>query len=766
MTDLHTAAPSASHLGPSAPATPEPPTAAASPACATLLSRLAALLGQAVPVHRFSMQLKTTGGVDLSTLELTQQAGEMWIGRFPGADVRTLSPEQLLPGHFPLLWVSRCGEQVLLLRGQLSSGALSAENPDGRTQELSASAAKAGQFLSLRPLPESTGTQHEGAPRTATEWFSHALRKHRRIFVEAMLATFIISAVGLTSSLYSMQVYDRVVPTKGYATLWVLTAGALMAIVLEFMMKQVRSHMVDRASKAIDMELSGVFFGKAMDIRMDARPATVGTFASQIRHFESVRQFMTTSTLFILADAPFAVFFVGVIALIAGPVAIVPMAMIPIGMLVGFLFLKPIERLSGANMRESNRKNGLLIEAIDGIESIKASAGEWKMLERYQAMSTSMADNELQLRALTSRGTNMAQVIQQLSYVGLIASGAYAITAGDLTMGGLIACSIISGRALAPMAQIPQLIIQWKNAQIALKALDAIMAMPSDREASQRLVVPETCEGLLRLDKVAFHYNPQQPVLTVPALEIRPGERIAVIGSVGSGKTTLIKLLSGLYHPREGQIFLDGVDVQHLAPEYVREHIGYLPQDVRLFNGTLRENLTLGLPTPSDATILAACQLTGLDLVVQTHPKGLELEISEGGRGLSGGQRQLVGLTRMLIARPKLLLLDEPTASMDAQLEATVMRHLFEEISPDSALVVVTHKPAVLPRVNRLIVVDRGRILLDGPREAVIDKLRQLQTGAPPRAPAPVRAGASTAQAPQVRPSPAATPSVRETSAT
>lgn len=750
MTDLH--------VSPAATPLPTDTTATAS---AVLLSRLAALLGRAVPVHRFSMLETSTGGVALATLEPAQQAMEMWLGRFPGGEARPLSPQQIKPGHFPLLWVSDTDGQVLLLRGQLASGALSAEDHTGRALELSRASARAGQCLQLRPLPESSPLEQHDAPRTATEWFAHALRKHRRIFVEAVVATFIISAVGLTASLYSMQVYDRVVPTKGYATLWVLTAGALLAIGLEFMMKQVRAHMVDRASKAIDLELSGVFFGKALDIRMDARPATVGTFASQIRHFESVRQFMTSSTLFILADAPFALFFVGVMALIAGPVAIVPLVLIPVGVLVGFLFRKPIERLSGANMQESNRKNGLLIEAIDGIESIKASAGEWKMLDRYQALSASMAQSELQLRELTTRGTNLAQVIQQLSYVGLIAAGAYAITAGNLTMGGLIACSIISGRALAPMAQIPQLIIQWKNAQIALKSLDAIMAMPSDRDAAARLVVPEKCEGRIRLDKVEFNYQPQQPALTVPALEIRPGERIAVIGSVGSGKTTLIKLLSGLYHPREGQIFLDDVDVQHLAPEYVREHIGYLPQDVRLFNGTLRENLTLGLPTPSDATILAACKLTGLDLVVQAHPKGLELDISEGGRGLSGGQRQLVGLTRMLIARPNILLLDEPTASMDAPLEAKVMRHLFEEISPDSALVVVTHKPAVLPRVNRIIVVDRGRILLDGPREAVIDKLRQLHAGAQAQA-TPARAAGTAPQGAPMPPSISATAPARE----
>ena len=323
----------------------------------------------------------------------------------------------------------------------------------------------------------------------------------------------------------------------------------------------------------------------------------------------------------------------------------------------------------------------------------------------------------------------------------MVVMGAYEITEGRLTMGGLIACTIISGRALGPFAQIPSLIVQWKQAQIALKSLDGIMALPSDREETQRLVVPEVCHGHIKLDKVAFAYGPGQPSLQVADMNIIPGERIAVVGAIGSGKSTLIKILSGLFKPQQGSMFIDDIDVTHLAPEFVREHIGYLPQDVRLYQGTLRENLTLGLPSPSDTQILKAAALTGLDKIIQQHPKGMELEISEGGRGLSGGQRQLVGLTRMLLQQPSIMLLDEPTASMDAQLEARVMQHLFQGISPKSALVVVTHKPALLTHIQRLIVLDQGRVVMDGPRDAVLAKLRaapsqasQAQAG---NAPAP-----------------------------
>ncbi len=707
------------------------------PALSRLLSRLAALLGHAVPAFRFGMLERSADGVELNQLPLHHQARAMWAVRFPGAEIRDVTVGRVERRDFPLLWVSADGEQIRLIRGRLSNGALVAEDENSQSSELLASVAGQGHLLALRTDDSCGGVSGpDQAPKSAGEWFAFAIRKHRRVFMEAVFATFMISSVGLVSSLYSMQVYDRVVPTKGFSTLWVLTLGAFLAIMLEFTMKQVRAHMVERASKVVDLELSSVFFSKALGIRMDARPSTVGTFASQIRHFESVRNFMTSTTLFVLADVPFALVFVGVIWLIAGPVALVPLVMVPIALISALGFTSAIEKLTAENMAESNRKNGLMIEAVDGIESVKAAGGEWKMLDRYSALTASIANNELKLRELTTLSTNMAQVIQQLTYVGLIAAGAYAISAGDLSMGGLIACSLISGRALTPLMQIPSMVVQWKHAKIALKGLDAIMALPSDRAHGQRLIVPESCEAMMMLESAVFAYREDKPTLEVAKLTFKPGDRVAVIGAVGSGKSTLVKMLSGLYKPKSGAVYIDGVDIDQLAPEFVREHVGYMPQDVRLFNGTLRDNLTLGLPTPSDSLILRAARLTGLDQPIQNHPKGLELELTEGGRGLSGGQRQLVGLTRLLLAQPRIMLLDEPTASMDAQLEAKVMKHLFEEISAESVLVVVTHKAGVLQHVNRIVVVDNGRILADGPRDEVLARMRQTQAQLAATAPA------------------------------
>lgn len=710
------------------------------PGLAAQLSRLAGLLGQAVPAHRFGMMAVTDSGLSLEALSRVDRLKAWWGARFPTSEVTEFTLDELQTDMFPLLWLSQDQKVVRLVRSRSVRGALITQNESGETIVLEAEEASRGTLLRLTITPAQPGEAAHPS-MSATEWFAYTLRRYRFVFFEGVAATFVLSMLGLVAAMYSMQVYDRVIPTKGYSTLWVLTIGVMISIVLEVVLKQTRAYMVDRACKVIDQELSAVFFGKALDIRMDARPRTVGTFAAQIRQFESVRNFLTSSSLFIMADLPFAIFFIGVIALLAGPVALVPLVMVPIAIIAGLAFRGQLEKLTAEHMHESNLKNGLLIEAIDGIESIKAANAEWKMLARWRAMTATIAGSELKMRMMSSLSSNLTQSIQQLSYVGMIAAGAYAINTGNLTMGSLIACSIISGRALTPVAQLSGLIVQWQHASIALKSLNGIMSMPSDRDDTERLVVPETCVGDVRMDKVGFAYAKGVPGVEVQAFQIRPGERIAVLGAVGSGKSTFIKLLSGLYKPMAGHVFLDGVDMTHLAPEFVRESVGYLPQDVRLFNGTLRDNLILGLPTPSDSQILRAATMTGLDQVIQNHPKGLELEIAEGGRGLSGGQRQLVGLTRMLLASPKVLLLDEPTASMDGQLEVKVMRHLFQELPKDSAVVVVTHKPALLPHVSRLLVMDRGRIVLDGPRDEVLARLNQ-NAAAANRAPAAPASGA------------------------
>jgi ATP-binding cassette subfamily C protein LapB len=700
---------------------------------ASTLSRLAALYGEAVPWHRFATMEQSASGATLHSRPLAMRAAELWRARFATGEIRGLDWPPA-PCDTPALWLS--GDEPaanlptsLIVRATLSSGALSCLDAAGKALELPATVASQGSLLLLRPDPaaerEPSQDTQAGPARSASAWFRYALKKQRMSFLDGAMAALTINCIALATSFYSMQVYDRVLPSMGYATLWVMTLGVLLAIGLELGMRHLRARQMERACKAMDEELSAVFFGHALAIRMDRRPHSVGTFAAQIRQFEMVRNFLTSTTMFVLADAPFALLFVGVMAFIAGPVALVPLVLLVLAIFTGLMFRQPLARRAEAHMAESNRKNGLLIEAIDGIESIKAAGAEWKLLDRWRTLTRILADNEVSIRDLSNLSTQLAQTLQQLAYVGLVAAGAYAIGAGTLTVGGLIACTIISGRALGPIAQLPGLIVQWQHARFALRGLDQIMALPTDSPPTERRIVPDHCQGRLRLEGVRYAWAADVPALAIESLLVQPGERVAILGAVGSGKSTLVKLLSGLYRPNEGRVFLDDIDMAQLAPEFLREHIGYLPQDVRLFEGTLRDNLALGLPTPTDGQLLEAARLTGLDHVIAAHPRGLGLEISEGGRGLSGGQRQLAGLTRLVLARPRLMLLDEPTAAMDPQLEELLAERLFGQCPPTTSLVVVTHKPSLLRHFTRIVVLDRGRVVAHGPRDEIIRRLRE-----------------------------------------
>jgi ATP-binding cassette subfamily C protein LapB len=692
---------------------------------AALLSRLAAMLGHAVPAHRFTMMSVARDGLPLDTLDRVSRASAWWSHAFSEGDCEVV----VLQGResiYPALWIASEGSLCLLLKGKLSSGEYVGESVDGKPTTLDPLEAAKGTTL-LCTAAVTTQDAQEPSAKGATDLFVRALLKRRAPFLEAVTATTLASFLALGASFYSMQVYDRVIPNAAYSTLIVLTVGVLLSVGLEGLLKQFRVHIVEKACKAIDLELWGIFFDRMLRIRMDARPLGVGTFASEVRQFELVRNFMTSSTLFLLADAPFIIFFIAVIGFVGGVVALVPLALLPIVLVIGLVARWRISKLADMQLRDSNQRSGLLVEAIDGIEAIKAANGEWKMLDRWQTLSEEAAQRESKVKMITAAATNMTQSVQQLSYVLMVCLGAYSATVGWVTMGAVIACSMISNRALGPISQLSGLIVQWQHAFSALKSLNKLMQLPVDRLPDQRMLIPHACGGDIKLEGASFAYGKAPPALKGSSLHVRPGQRVALIGPVGAGKSTLLKLLSGLYRPTEGRVLLDGVDMALLDPTYVREHVGYLTQDVRLFGGTLRENLTVGLPSPSDSQILAACARTGLDKVVRSHPAGLELRLSEGGRGLSGGQRQLVGITRLLLALPKIILLDEPTASMDGDLENFVMRNVMQAIAPDSVLVLSTHKTGLLRLVDRIVIVDGSKVVMDGPRDEVLEKLAAVR---------------------------------------
>jgi ATP-binding cassette subfamily C protein LapB len=556
------------------------------------------------------------------------------------------------------------------------------------------------------------------------------LNRFRGHLLEAVLASLFIGALALATSLFSMQVYDRVIPTRSEYTLIILSAGVMLTVLIELGMKYARSHLMDHVIVGLDNRLSREIFQRLLQLRVDQLPASVGSLASQLRGYEQVRSFYTATTLFTLVDLPLGLFFLFVIFAIGSPlVAAVPAVFAVVAVAIGWQARKRVNKLAAEGARMSNMKTGLLVEAVEGVETIKAGSGGWKFLSRWISVNTQTIQNDLKMRSTTESMGYMSATVQQLSYAGLVVAGAITVMQGHMTMGALIACSILSGRILAPVMALPGLMVQHAHAKAAMDGLEKLYQLKTDHEGIDRPLVPSHIRGQYSFDNVQFAYgsdNPSSPnpaALSVAQLTIAPGERIGILGPIGSGKSTLLRLLSGLYHAQQGRILIDGLDITHVSREVLSRQVGYLQQDHRLFQGTLRENLLIGMPDPGDDVLQQVMERTGMSRLVANHPKGLERPIMEGGKGLSGGQRQLVAFTRLALARPDVLLLDEPTASMDNEQEGRCIAVLAQEANAGKTLIVVTHKPSLLPLVNRLIVVAGSRIVLDGPRDAVLEKL-------------------------------------------
>ncbi|MFN4166488.1 MAG: ATP-binding cassette domain-containing protein [Ferrovibrio sp.] len=563
--------------------------------------------------------------------------------------------------------------------------------------------------------------------RTAYALFRETLLARRHIFVQAAVASLLANTLALAAAFYSMQVYDRVIPTQGLSTLTVLTVGVLIAITLELVVKLARAHVLEAAIKGMDLELSHAIFARLLKIRLDQFPASVGTLSAQLRSYELIRRFASSAALYLAVDTPFALLFLFVIALLAGfQMALIPLAFFVLAIAIGLFYRQRIARHAETGNAAANRKLGLLVETVENAESIKATNSGERQMRHWDAINRQSVDDDIQIQRYSEQATYLAAFMQQVSYVMLIAAGAWiASTTTDLTMGGLIACAILSGRVLGPVAMLPGLIVQWAHARAALDSLEKVFALQNDNHAVVRPLMPENIRGEWRIENLKFNWPGRPRPLTLPPIVIRPGEKVALIGPVGSGKSTLLKLMAGLYAPTEGQILLDGLDIQQIDRAHLSARLGYLPQDIKLLAGTLRDNLTAGLPNITESALLEAARATGLDQLIASHPRGLDMPIFEGGSGVSGGQKQLIALTRLLLANPSAWLLDEPTAAMDEATEQKSLAALRRAIRPEHTLILVTHKPLLLDLVERLIVLLPGGGVMDGPKQAVLDHLRR-----------------------------------------
>ncbi|MGV7245164.1 type I secretion system permease/ATPase [Caballeronia sp. M23-90] len=585
-----------------------------------------------------------------------------------------------------------------------------------------------GFAMLVKPVGRNDMRAGRPEAKESGHWLLSTLWRYRRYYWSAALGALLINVLALAGTFFTMNVYDRVVPNQAFVTLWSLAIGVAIAMLFEFISRNVRAHVLDVAGKKADLIMGAMLFKQALAIRMEHKPTSSGSFANQLREFESVRDFVASATLATISDLPFTLLYIAVIFMIAGPLGFIPLALIPVIIGVSLFIQWPLKKTMKENLRESSLKQGVLIETVEGIETLKATGGERYMQERWELFSAKASDTSMKSKRLSTLATNFVTWITQFETVMIVVAGVYLISDGKLTQGALIGSVILASRALAPLAQVTGLAVRFQQAKAAMDSLSALMKKPVERDPEVDYLDGPVVTGAIELKGVGFHYpspNGMKPpeFLKNINIKIEAGERVGILGRVGSGKSSLLRVMANLYRPTSGQLFSDGIDVSQIDPSDFRASVGYVAQDSRLFYGSLRQNVMIGRPDASIHELLRVAKLTGLDAMAASNPSGWNMQIGENGDGLSGGQRQLVALARTLIMRPKLLLMDEPTSAMDTQTEAAFIRDL-ASTTQDTTFVVVTHRPSLLQLVDRIVVVDGGRVVTDGPKEDVLAALR------------------------------------------
>ena len=570
---------------------------------------------------------------------------------------------------------------------------------------------------------DSSDTNRDG------HWFWSAIRENMPVYKDVLVAAFFINLFALAVPIFMMNVYDRVVPNAAFDTLWVLATGVVIVLVADMVLKSMRGHFLDLASRRVDVELSAKIMERTLGMRLEYRPASVGSFAVNLRSFETLRDFITSTTITTIVDLPFSVLFLAVIAWIAWPL-LIPVLLGVAAILVYALFARGrLQRLTESTYQAGAQRNATLIESLTGLDTLKALGAESVMQRKWEETTRFLAGVGVDLRLATLSVTHFTMFAQQLVTVGVIIVGVFLISEGQLTMGGLIAGSMLSRRAMQPFGQVAGLITQAHNARMALDTLNGLFEMPAERRDGGAFVSRDSFRGDVTFNNVSFAY-PGSETASVSGISfsIKAGEHVAIVGRVGSGKSTLTKLAMGLYEPTEGAVLIDGIDLRQLDPAEYRNAVGYVPQDVTLFHGTLRENLTLAHRGIEDSSLVRAAQQAALIDFVNRHPRGFDMPISERGDSVSGGQRRCIALARSLVHTPGILFFDEPTGSMDNTTEAVIKKELTAYL-PGRTLLLVTHRNALLELVDRIIVIDGGRIVADGARETVLDALKQGKIG-------------------------------------
>jgi len=657
----------------------------------TLLDHMARQLGLALRLDAFSasqldpwrlpLVVEFDNG-EVGVVRTTDGAGMLGV---------LLSGDQGLETALPVDEVCRCAKRTAILRPNTAV-------PDARVDDY------------IRPYRR--------------DWFwSIALRDWRR-YGDIVLASIFANVLALASTIFSMQIYDRVVPAQSEPTLWVLFGGVMLAVAFEFLLRMSRTHISDVIGKRADLKVSDLVFGHALRVRTDARSRSTGSFIAQVREVEQVRELLTSTTIGAVADLPFFVLFLVVLWLVAGPLALVALAAVPLLVIPGLLIQKPLARLANEGMRESALRNALLVEAVEGIEDIKLMRAEPRFQNQWNHANDVSAGVSMRQRFLTSLLMTWTQEVQTIVYAVVLLAGCYLVMRGDMTTGALVGSSILASRMIAPLAQLSGVFARWQQAKVARAGLDQLMQRPVDQPERARLVHVPALQGRYNLAGVEFRYgkDDRSPAFAAAQLQIQPGEKVALLGRMGAGKSTLLQLMAGLHAPQRGHVALDSLDISLIDPADLRRDVGLLTQNARLFHGSIRENVTMGMPLATDEQVLEAIAMAGALPFVQSRTEGLAELIHEGGLGLSGGQRQALLLARTLIRQPSIVLLDEPTAHFDELTERQVIESVGAWMA-SRTLVVATHRMPVLQWVDRIVVIDGGRVVMDGPKDRILGEL-------------------------------------------
>ena len=586
-----------------------------------------------------------------------------------------------------------------------------------------------GYAFFIRPVARVDDRAGPAEIDTGRDWFWAAFWKNKTLYKEVAIAAIMINMFGIAGSLFIMNVYDKVVPNNAFETLWALAAGILVVYFFDFMLRNLRAHFLDYAGRKADIVISASLFEQMMGMTMEARPPSAGVLAANMKEFETLRDFFTSATMVALIDLPFVFLFIAIIAVLGGPIAFVPLAAIPLIVGMGWFLQKPLEKVIKESLHESALKNALLFETIIGLETIKVQAAEGHTQRSWEELTDKASRTSVKSRQIAALAQNWALFIQQVVSAVIVIVGVYLISDGVLTMGGLIACVILSGRAMGPLAQVAGLMTRLSQSREALDQLDDLMKKPVERPTGKHFITLPHVEGRIEFRDVVFHYPEQTtPALNHMSFTVEPGDKVGIIGAVGSGKTTIERLLINLYEPASGSVQIDGTDVRQIDPGDLRRNVGSVQQSPQLFFGSVRQNITMGHETAPDRAVLRAAELSGVMEFLKDSAAGLDTQVGERGDALSGGQRQAVAIARSLLYDPPILVLDEPTASMDPASENRLKKRLVD-VCKNKTTLLITHKGAMLELVDKLILIDRGRLVAYGPKDEVIRKLQARQYG-------------------------------------